>query len=188
MPPKASRSWWRNQFYDHPGWSEKREDAYVTASVGSTKAEKVYCIPCFDANVTEIITRDEVDLRLGRRNNVRSSKEITMHRTSHFSSGGRLTDNHQVWSIQRGHEPPPDKTYGFLRYASSTLINHVKTCSRQDPANRAHAKHEKVSPKKPNTSSSIHPTVQPLRLPRNPDAFQQSPPYHQMLLPSLPST
>ena len=70
MPPKASRSWWRNQFYDHPGRSEKREDAYVMASVGSIKVEKVYCIPCFNADVAEIITRDEVDLSLSRGNNV----------------------------------------------------------------------------------------------------------------------
>ena len=79
MPPKASRSWWRNQFYDHPGRAEKRDDAYVVATGGTTKVEKVYCVPCFDADTVEIIVRDEMDLGLGRRNNVRSREEIATH-------------------------------------------------------------------------------------------------------------
>ena len=70
MPPKASRSWWQNQFYDHPGWSEKHEDAYVMPSVGSTKVEKVYYIPCFGVDIAEIVARDEIDLNLGQQNNV----------------------------------------------------------------------------------------------------------------------
>jgi hypothetical protein len=84
MPPKASRSWWRNQFYDHPGRAEKREDAYVVATGGTTKVEKVYCMPCFDADVAESIARDELDLRLGRRNCIRSRDEITTHCMLHL--------------------------------------------------------------------------------------------------------
>jgi hypothetical protein len=84
MPPKASRSWWRNEFYDHPGRAEKRDDAYVVATGGTTKVEKVYCKPCFDADIAEIIARDELDLGLGRRNDVRSRDEITTRRTLHL--------------------------------------------------------------------------------------------------------
>ena len=195
MPPKASRSWWRNEFYDHPGRAEKCDDAYVVATGGTTKVEKVYCIPCFDADVTEIIARDEMDLGLGRRNNVRSRDEITTHRTSwlfiqfFWEAVWLITTWNQVWSIQGGHEPPPDKDYGFLRYASSTLINHVKICPRQSQTNRAHARHEAVSPKKPVAPGSIRPNIQPLWPLAGPSYFpQHSPPYSQMLPPSVPST
>lgn len=81
MPPKAGRSWWRNQFHDHPGRATKREDAFIVAA-GGTKSEKVYCKPCFDADLAEIAMRDEVDLGLGRRNNVRSRDEIVTYRMS----------------------------------------------------------------------------------------------------------
>lgn len=87
MAPKASRTWWRNQFYDHPGHAEKRSDAYVVATAGikGTRAERVYCVPCFDTDLAEIIARDETDLGLGRRNNVRSGEEITTHCTLHLN-------------------------------------------------------------------------------------------------------
>ena len=76
---KTSRSWWRNQFYDHPGRAGKQEDAFVVATVGTTRSEKVYCMACFDIDVAEITARDETDLGLGRRNNVRSTDEIKTH-------------------------------------------------------------------------------------------------------------
>ena len=95
----------------------------------------------------------------------------------------------QVWSIQRGHEPPPDKEYGFLCYASSTLINHVKTCYRQSETNQAHARHEGASPKKSNVSGPAHQNVQLPWPPYNPGVPQHSPPsYSQMMPPSIPST
>ena len=34
-------------------------------SVGSTKVEKVYCIPCFGVDIAEIAARDKIDLSLG---------------------------------------------------------------------------------------------------------------------------
>ena len=82
MPPKASQSWWRNEFYDHPGRAEKRADAY-TVTMGGMIREKVYCIPCFDSDISEIIARDELDLGLGQQNNIRSRDEIMTHCTSH---------------------------------------------------------------------------------------------------------
>ena len=91
-----------------------------------------------------------------------------------------------MWSIQRGREPPPDKDYGFLRYASSTLVNHLKVCSRQSETNRSHARHEAISPKKPVASGLTHQNVPPLWLPSNP-GNQRSPSYSQMLPPISPA-
>jgi len=76
MAPKASRTWWRNQFYDHPGRALKHQDAYYIAPGGTTKVDKVYCKACFDVDVAELVTRDEEDLGLGRRNRARSLEEI----------------------------------------------------------------------------------------------------------------
>lgn len=74
QPTRTGRSWWRNEFYDHPGRAEKRDDAYLL-SQGGTQVEKVYCIACFDNDLSEIALRDETDLLLGRRNNIRSRAE-----------------------------------------------------------------------------------------------------------------
>jgi hypothetical protein len=96
-----------------------------------------------------------------------------------------------VWSIQKGHAAAPDTEYGFLRYASSTLINHLKTCGRQTPAIRARAKHdsEAASPRKPGRLGSTHLSIQPPWPQFHHGTFQHSPQYHdQMLPPSLPST
>ena len=49
-----------------------------------------------------------------------------------------------------------DRNIGFLRYASSTLINHLKTCDRQTQEKRARAKHESTSPRKPSRSGAIY--------------------------------
>ena len=89
MPPKPTRSWWRNQFYDHPGRAEKHDDAFVVPTVGTTRAEKVYCIACFEADVAEVTARDEVDLGLGRRNGIRSRAEVVTHCMSFFDSLGK---------------------------------------------------------------------------------------------------
>jgi len=76
---KASRSWWREEYYDHPGRAEKRDDAYIISMGGNTKVEKVYCKPCFNTDISELTARDEVDRSLGRRNNVRSREEIVTY-------------------------------------------------------------------------------------------------------------
>ena len=39
-------------------------------AAGGTKSEKVYCKPCFNADLAEIAMRDKVDLGLGQQNNV----------------------------------------------------------------------------------------------------------------------
>jgi hypothetical protein len=99
-----------------------------------------------------------------------------------------IPNQNQVWDIQRGHEPPPNTGYGFVRYAGSTLINHLKICERQTPEVRAVAKHESVSPRKPSASSSHLRNTQSPWPPSNPSAPHYSPSYPQMLPPSAPST
>jgi hypothetical protein len=78
---RSNRTWWRNEFYDHPGRAQKLDDAYVVSS-GGTKVEKVYCKPCFDADVNELLVRDEADLNLGRQNDQQSKEEIIAYCTS----------------------------------------------------------------------------------------------------------
>jgi len=73
----TNRSWWRKTFYDHPNAIDKSSEAYILG--GSTKVLKVYCGPCFDADLTEIIAGDENDLLLGRRNMARSREEIEIY-------------------------------------------------------------------------------------------------------------
>jgi hypothetical protein len=51
---------------------------------GSTKAEKVYCMPCFDAHIAKILVKDELDLGLGRRNIVRSRDDIITYGMSYL--------------------------------------------------------------------------------------------------------
>jgi hypothetical protein len=95
-----------------------------------------------------------------------------------------------VWTIQKSLRGlPVDGEYGFLRYASSTLINHLKVCSRQSEATRARARHIlTASPKKQNHSGSTHSNVQ-LPWPQfGPGTSHHSPPLPQMLPPSIPST
>jgi hypothetical protein len=82
MPQKTGRTWWRNEFYDHPGRAERCDDAYVIATGGTTRVEKVYCIPCFITDTAEIVARDQTDVGLGRRNDIRSREEIITHRMS----------------------------------------------------------------------------------------------------------
>ena len=79
---------------------------------------------------------------------------------------------------------PPDNERGWIRYAASTLLNHIKVCTRQSSDNRAHARHERESPRKHAASSSIQPNV-PLPLLSPYPTFFQHP---QMLPPSIPST
>lgn len=89
--------------------------------------------------------------------------------------------------MQKGYGRPPDQDYGYLRYAKSTLLNHVKTCSRQTAENRALAKHN--SPRKSSTSGSVHQNIQPPAWPppnAQPGTSQYSPQYYQMLPPSMP--
>jgi len=93
-----------------------------------------------------------------------------------------------VWGIQKGHSHPPNKEYGFIRYAASTLINHLKTCSRQSEENRAQARHEAPSPRRPQRPVPIAPAISlpwPLSIP---GSSQNSPPFPSMLPPSLPLT
>ena len=96
-----------------------------------------------------------------------------------------------MWSIQRGHELPPNRELGFLRYASSTLLNHLKTCARQTQENRSNARHEVVSPRKSNASGSTRPSTQPLwplSTTGNLSTLQHSPQHSLMLPPSVPPT
>lgn len=81
-----------------------------------------------------------------------------------------------------------DSNYRFIRYAGSTLVNHLKICYRQTPEICAHVKHE-ASPKKSNVSSSASQNIQLPWLPL-PDSsgFQHSSLYPQMLPPSMPPT
>ena len=53
----------------------EQDDAYAKPQ-GCTKVEKVYCKPCFDADVSLITAKDEMDLTHGRRNEVRSKKMV----------------------------------------------------------------------------------------------------------------
>ena len=93
-----------------------------------------------------------------------------------------------MWSIQRGNgRPLSDQDYGFIRYTKSTLINHVKTCTRQTVGNRASTKHD--SPKKPSTMSSARRNIQLPAWPlpnSQPGTSQHSLQYYPMLLPSMP--
>ena len=90
MAPKASRTWWRKLFRDHPGHALKHEDAYHVAPGGTTKVNKVYCEACLDADVAELSARDEEDLGLGRRNRTRSSEEIKTYRMLSFIACGAI--------------------------------------------------------------------------------------------------
>jgi len=92
-----------------------------------------------------------------------------------------------VWSIQKGHEQAPDTDCGFIHYAASTLINHVKICSWQSTENRARARHERpTSPKKASSSSAVSRSIQlPWPISVYPNTSQRgSPAYLQMPPPS----
>ena len=97
MPAVTTRRWWRNEYYDHPGRLTKQEDAYVVG--GNTKVEKVYCMPCFNGHVAEIIARDEADLYLGRRNIVRTREEVVTHGMSFHMFRRYLTNNRLASSV-----------------------------------------------------------------------------------------
>jgi hypothetical protein len=75
----APRSWWRNEFHDHPGRPQKLDDAYIIG--GTTKVEKTYCKPCFATDVNEIIERNEVYRQLGRQVDLQSKEEVGAYRT-----------------------------------------------------------------------------------------------------------
>ena len=96
-----------------------------------------------------------------------------------------------MWSIQKGHQPLPDKEYGFLRYAKTTLINHLKVCHRQSEAVRSRARSKKVSPRKQAYSAPGSTRSNTQQLPCvqfDPGTSHNSPPFPQMLPPSVPST
>ena len=78
QPSKAPRSWWQNEFYDHPAQAQKLNDAYLITT-GGTRVEKVYCRACFEADVNETLAREEKDRDLGRINDVRSREDVIKH-------------------------------------------------------------------------------------------------------------
>ena len=98
MSKNANRSWWRKTFYDHPNAGDKSGEAYILG--GSTKVLKVYCGPCFDTDLAEIIAGDENDLNLGRRNMARSREEIKIYCMSHLTrfahSENRFADSGEI--------------------------------------------------------------------------------------------
>ena len=193
MPQRAPRTWWRNEFYDHPGRRERQEDAFYVTT-GGTKLDKVYCKPCFDADFAEIVAKDAATLGLGRQNTARSREDVITHCMRQLvflhCVSSPLIDDALVWSMQKGHSQPPEREYGYLRYAGTTLVNHVKTCSRQTPSNRSLARREKLAslPRKSRASSSPNTNIQPMQSLSIPGTLQQSPPDTQMLPPSLPPT
>ena len=97
------------------------------------KLDKVYCMPCFNADFAEIVAKDAGTLGLGQQNNGQSREDIITHCTQQLvflhCVTSTLIDDALVWSMQKGHSQPPEREYGYLRYAGMTLVNHVKMCS-----------------------------------------------------------
>ena len=55
---KSNRSWWREHFIDHPGFTSKADEAFVASGSGATKASKVYCISCLSADTDAVLGGD----------------------------------------------------------------------------------------------------------------------------------
>ena len=102
---RAPRTWWCNEFYDHPGHHERHENPFYVTT-GGMKLDKVYCKPCFDANFAEIVAKDVGTLGLGRQNNGQSREDIITHCTQQLvflhCVTSTLIDDALVWSMLSG--------------------------------------------------------------------------------------
>ena len=73
--PGANREWYRAHFYDHPELFTNPSVAHVGTTTRDWKP-KLWCRRCYDRRLTEIVAREESDVREGRRDSVRSAEAI----------------------------------------------------------------------------------------------------------------
>ena len=141
------RSWWRKHFDDHPGAATKISDTFVKSDTGQTKTRKVYCKACLVADIQQIMVEDLHAFDQRRLNAVRTEREIQIHRELinwFVYIGLTLITIYGVWGKARSSPG----TGGFIRYAVTTCINHLKPCPNQPTDVHLQAQTEAESPKK----------------------------------------
>ena len=79
MSKKLVRSWWRESFVNHPGFTNKNSEAFVESGTGITKAMKVYCKECLLADINLILEEDIRAANEGRITTVRTEAAIEDH-------------------------------------------------------------------------------------------------------------
>ena len=77
---KSNRSWWRELFADHPGFTNRDDEAFVASGSGATKASKVYCKLCLLADIELISKEDMRAVNEGRITTVRDEAVIEDYR------------------------------------------------------------------------------------------------------------
>ncbi|GLB43959.1 putative protein of unknown function (DUF 659) [Lyophyllum shimeji] len=115
----ASRGWWREYFYDHPKLASKDPIAFV--GTGSSAKAKVYCKQCFNAHIAAAQLQDNTDVQLGRIVTAREWRDIET----------------QLWSTRDDNR---DAAQGWLRAATTTLLNHLRHCEHQSDVVRTRAR------------------------------------------------
>jgi hypothetical protein len=140
MPKAPTESWFWSYFHRHPKYSSKDSEAFASGN----KA-KAYCKKCFDADILAIQLEDQAAVSSQQRDSVRSQADIEKFCMS-ANTSSILTmlngSDAKVWSTDL-----KSKSRGWLRGATTTLVNHLRNCDEQLQATRslAESQHDGIS-------------------------------------------
>ena len=79
---KPPRLWWREHFLDHPGFTTKNPDAYISSGTGGTTVTKLYCKLCFPVDINWVMEEDVHALTERRINAVQNEAQVEAYRES----------------------------------------------------------------------------------------------------------
>ncbi|KAF5385054.1 hypothetical protein D9615_001008 [Tricholomella constricta] len=132
--PSRNRGPWRAYFHDHPKLKINNSIAMATGKA------KVYCKRCFNAHTAAAQLEDAHEVQVGRRVTVRSVETIEEH----------------LWAIR---DTNPQSSIGWLRAASGTLKNHLRTCLHQPQEVRNEYAQESPRRRQQSTPPPLPPTL-----------------------------